>query len=1598
MERKDKNKRSSLAKLLVTASAVAMIAGSAGSAMAVALNVNADVPDLAVASNIGLSAPFANGDDLTLLGAFNITTANNVVIQAINVGLFTGQTFTVGTGHTVGLTAGTMDMNVILQGVGSVFNIGVRDVTENVTVNGGAFTARHLTGTGAGNGDLTVTAGTAAVQNVAGFVNVSGGVVTSAGTVGGTLSVTGDGQFDGAAGAASDVAGIVTINTTSAAMNTIKDAALAVNLEAGKLTMRHAAADVTVTGGELTMGNAATNVIVGGGKIIDFGVITGNLTFTADAEVTTAAAAGSKVTGNVTTATDGQGTIKFTANGLEVAGVIGADGAALKLVEVSGTQQLDLTQAAAVTHYAKEFNVTAVGDNIRVADGASLNGNVTGLGFVDFRGAGSTTGNLGTNAAALTKVVAGSNAVGIVNIGAGDHFVTAFESKNNGASGFTFADGANVTGKIDNTQGNANGAIIFEGKSTVTGTIGGAGGVVAFATVSVNGDAGSVVEVNDDVSATAITIKAGTFELKDTANARIITAANGITFAANGKLKITAPQAVVNTHGVAADIITGAVNQGNIEVTGSAIFGDIGVVAGNGLASLEATKGTIELVAGVGGAGAGVHVKDVKLNEVVLKLNNAAATYKLGSVELEADNKSTLEVNDNSTIIAIDTAAGLSFGEEGKVLKALNFSANAITLTLGNGVSIYAKDLTGTVVGNINTATITTQGNNTLSFVNDNANRLAAINVNGNAGEVTRLLGATFVDGNVLLGANTTLEIDSSITTDVAANGGGIIGNAGSNGTVRFINEKGDKIEVTGAVGAGANTVEGIEFAGGDVKFNSKIEVAANSGFTFTAGADGETTIEFVAATDVDNNTFTVADTADSAAKRTVILAKAVNTFGQEIAKSKDKAITFQMSNNVNVIVVTADAAGARFTSSDGKGDLNLNKADVTIKSVGTVGNTINGLTFTENATVSEATIAKTTTVVAGKVANFNESLVGETAALGDGSIANFADGFILDSKVDGAADNDGILNFAGKASINKNIGTAHRVNLINFSDDNKEVRLATDIITSRVVNIRKGTVALDQNVSMNGTINAVESTLDLGEHSLTIENGEALTFTGENTLKIKVIEVKDTIVSGSIRGTGEVVLADANTKLHFVPVDESKSRPSNGAERKFTLIENVQLANFDLDKVDITTAIPGALVYGKELDGTTLYGSQKDNAKGYLQDLVKDNSSVGIPEGMLARIEKHTAAPEGTAGYDVSGVMLDIAEHFVSDSAAAAARVTELDNRQNTTAAATAEVIQGASSAATSSVAGRVSSIARAPGASVQRNVAYANGEGVAAGDDHARFGAWFSPFYNQTTQKHVKGSAGYKSKITGLSLGFDAKANDDLSVGVALTGSTATVNHKDKKSGDKTTVKSLMFSVYGMQQITDNWYTTGVATFGTNSVKNSEKRVISATSYDTARGKFTSMSFSGEMMFGYNHVIDDITITPTFGLRYGRVNSTGYKETGSSQNLEVSMKATNSFEAIAGVKVAAGSYEMNGAMLMPEIHASINHDFAAKTKKADAKLGGSGELGYAGKQAIKTTYEVGFGVNAEYGMMEYGFGYDAQFAKKRIGHQGTMKVRVNF
>jgi outer membrane autotransporter protein len=1298
----------------------------------------------------------------------------------------------------------------------------------------------------------------------------------------------------------------------------------------------------------------------------------GDVLFSGDAEVTTIdfngknakvnVANGKTITGNVTTAAPNTGNLVFEQAG-GVVGTIGAKDLALKTVEVTGAGAVALDGKA---HYAKTFLFKDNAAQLTIADGGSLTGNAVanaaGNGVIEFTKSGTFTGTLGDAKNHLGAVIA--NGAGAVTIGAGNHRVGTFKAANAGSI-FDFADGATLsTHAIDNTSG-AVGAtkLNFVGSGGVSGVV---GGTNPFAEINLKGGKEAVVTFTNDTNATNFNIGAGTGVLDSTKADRTLAAEVKFTDIFNGKLLIKGANNATIDGAVAQVGNRGTVTIASDVANKNVTFNDVvGVAAdANALKRLEIENGFTGQVQ----LDADTHITDVEINGGSIRLG--ANNYKFGGIS----GNGTLLVNaDGATLMGPDAPADaeINLGTADNRLAKLEFAADH-TLSIGDGVNIHVDTLQfnandqgklafeGTSIFEANA----TGGGN---------GKLNTITLDDKA-KVTILSPDTVVNGLTALGNNSTLTIAGKFNAN-----GGLQGANDAAGTLRFVNNA----TITGNVGAAGKSLACIEFAGSDVAFTGDVVHKAGQAFVFSS--DTASTVKFNDKTNIGDNVFT--NNSDANITHTIVLTKAgVTEFTQNLATSVDKQLNFQLAAGVNAKITGGDATGTNFVSADNKAELELAKAGTVINSAGDFSKSFGKVVFSESATITNNTYAGELKVNAGRTATLGGAIQsGKFHLAAAGSTVSFLDNATVNSVIKTDVDSEGVVEFTGGADINENLGEQAKVlNSVTFANDAKKTaELGADIYATNIA-MRQGVVKLTSDAELNGVTTANATTLDLGDKKLTANDN--LTFHGANKIKFSTTNSGNTLTGGQITiADGKNLEFIANTSLAITADDEGNARPVGGASHDFTLIDgNVVAAKLDIDKVTVENKNDfTSWTHTVSKDGLIL--TQTDNAARKLKELLGDKDAANI-----ANAEALAKAEQGTQGYKLVELLSTISKD--SD------KTTEVFN--NLTPLTTiVDSIQNTTANVGESLGTRTISLAGNQANPVEtRTVGSESVVGVSAGDDHhARFGAWFSPFYNNTTQKARKGAAGYKGESYGASFGFDTRTNEDMIIGAAFTAANSELKHKNFKSGSKTKVNSLLFSIYGMQQLTDTWFALGSATVGTNEVKNNERRGY-VNNHEAARAKYSSMSFSGEVMFGYNHIIEQATITPMGGFRYTRVNDGGYKETGTAiQNLDVSTKASNKFEVILGARASGGTFDFNGMSVTPEVHAFVNHDLINKNPKQDIKLDSSALTGKSSKP-VRTSYNLGLGANAEFGMMEYGASYDAQLANKRVGHQGTLRVRVNF
>jgi outer membrane autotransporter protein len=998
-------------------------------------------------------------------------------------------------------------------------------------------------------------------------------------------------------------------------------------------------------------------------------------------------------------------------------------------------------------------------------------------------------------------------------------------------------------------------------------------------------------------------------------------------------------------------------DRGKVTITNSAAAGAANLLTVGALVPGTATT--------LGGANDGLH----RLREL-----NFAGT---GDILVDADVTATSKLIDQggtgkATITnAVNMAAGsdITFAAAGKLEFLDNVTSAAAHVTNGGELILSANK--------VNTITLTTVTDGKLTA--DAAALTGALTVNGNGIPVGNTASASVasVTGDVIV---------RDAIVSIAGTAGGIIDALGTGG---IVNLTGDG-NVVGPIG-GTAQVGKISVSGNRTFTHAQFGAVANNGATELNFADNDKKVTLV---DAGASLLATNVTLDAGVVGSVIevkqgpanvqaVAGAINADGRKNAAG-DFALTIKMVENAAsaVNVTTANFKTNLTSTFDNKITLNLNAG-----SIGEVGNlgsqgakfVVTNFDQAAGAEVSVGNIySDIINIRAGKVAKFRGEVVGTQTNLVDAaSKARFADGATLDSAFVGAV--GGLVEFEGGAFINKAIRGVGSVKFLAAAPAGaglpKQAALRAGIGATTIEAGDTQLFALE-NVRMDGATTAKHVGADSGKNARFTD----LKLTGD-------VSVSSTLkkLGGDVK-TGTVIVENnplnlQNVQSTIVVIDDTGSgAPVEGKEYQILRTESGVVGSFD-SKLDVINLRDGSsALYAARTDNLgNIYLTQKNNTKNKIEDVI---------------------AVAGLTSADSTNLKALSADEFIADELADMNLLaSKAELAQRLVASEVKDVLGDLTTRIGADLGSRMGTLAGLQGSPVQTKVVSNGTTGLSAGDDVNRYGAWISPFFNKSTQKSRKEAAGYTATTGGGSFGFDTKANDDMIVGLALSMLHTDVKHKNFKSGDKTKVDSVMFSVYGMQQITDNWFAQGLVTAGSSKVSTNENRKVSDTAYQKASGKYTSMSFSGEALLGYNYVMDQVSITPMGGVRLTRVNDEGYKETGTTnQNLNVSRKALNRAELVLGARVAGGTFDLNGLSVTPEIHGFLNQDVIGKASKVDMTTKGGTKLADKSSKPNKTMFNVGVGLNATYNSMEYGAGYDAHLANKFVGHQGTLKVRVNF
>ena len=1502
---------------------------------------------LATASAFAMIA----GASSSAMGAQRTTNANNAVIGGANTGLNAG--FINGDNVLIGNALHTN----ITTGADITFGAANGGLDEGGT--GGAIvftiahdvTFAHAAVFGGNNGGITSMIVNAGNSNFGGDVDssvrVNGGQITIAGNITAAGLSTGD------------------LVVTGGTVNNVGDIANDATISGGAVTaMGDVNNDLKVSGGTVTaVGTVGQDVKVSGGTVAAMGNVTRNVAVSGDGKIGNA---GARVAGTV------GGTLSVTGNALyygngAITGVTTIDTTNAGTSELGDTRAVNVVRGnlamGDVTNAGSDLTLGANAGNVSVGtvvrnvnvQGGHLTamGNVTGnvavsgngkIGDVGGRVAGTVGGTLGVTGNALYY---GNGAI---------TGVTTIDTTNAGTSELNVVANTVTVNKGNLTMGNVTGG----GHDLVLGANAG------------NVSVGTVVR-NVNVQGGHLTAMGNV--------------AGNVAVSGNGKI------------GTDAAPVAGTVT-GTLGVTGNGLY----VGAGNVTAAVTintANAGTNK----IGAAGNAVTVTQGKL-EMTNQNNGGGANVRIDGGELVIGNildaGSDLLVN-GGTVQA--GTVGHDLVATGGVVTSVGNVANDVTLT--NGAKVTSA---GNVDNDLNVGDAALfVGNNTdvdgvVTIHTTNAEDNIIHNADDNVTVTEGILRGNDITGahDLLVSganakaffnsANQNVDVNNGGKAVIEGNIGGAIGDASGNGTVTL-----GAGTTTGRVGNGA-AIDNMVITGN--------RTFANAGWRVTnLKANGDVTVTYTdAGADLGGTNVT---TDEEEGKPNFHVAGDQTITGEwGTAENPLGNLHDTTAGGKDITIQTKKFFAGITGATEDKTDVIMDIDGARVRSIGSNDIRMLSTTFQNNGRVDDGVNSKATTVDAGMVATLGGVIKGGDIELANvGSHVRFLEGADLRNKVVAGVANQGEVFFENGGIMGGDLGAdGQRILHAHFEGDRA---LDANGNVHSVNTTFAGKFDLKQNVKLDTVTNTINNgaEFDLGGYTATTILGSTTTFNGDTKVAFTLQNQGNDLTGGHfvINNGGNIRFADGAT-VEFTP-DDRNATPVAGQSRQFTVLDNNGVALVAGD-----TLADAAIKFGKSLNPFTKWTGTM-NAQG---DIVLTQTDIAA-KAVIDKLGKKADAADkhnidvimGAANDTDGGKVRDLLRKVFDNK-----EIVDETVDRFTPVTTVSDIVEEVIITENRNMAERMITLAgvqRTGTPTESRLVANESNtriSGVSAGDQHNRFGAWFSPFYDSTTQKARKGAAGYKSEGYGASFGIDTKANDDLIIGAAVTFAHTDMKHKNFKSGDKTKVDTKLFSIYAMTQLTDAWFAHGTATFGTNDVKNNEKRVkgIGANGnaiYDRVSGKYSSMSFAIDSMFGYNYVTEQVTLTPMAGIRYTRVNDGGYKESGSTtgQNFDVNTKASNRLDIVAGLRASAPTFDLNGAGVTPEIHAFINHDLIGKNGKRTIKVnGGNNNMMDKSRKPVRTTYNVGVGVGAEMGMMEYRAGYDLTLGDKRTGHQGTLSVRVNF
>lgn len=287
----------------------------------------------------------------------------------------------------------------------------------------------------------------------------------------------------------------------------------------------------------------------------------------------------------------------------------------------------------------------------------------------------------------------------------------------------------------------------------------------------------------------------------------------------------------------------------------------------------------------------------------------------------------------------------------------------------------------------------------------------------------------------------------------------------------------------------------------------------------------------------------------------------------------------------------------------------------------------------------------------------------------------------------------------------------------------------------------------------------------------------------------------------------------------------------------------------------------------------------------------------------------------------------------------------------------------------------------------------------GLAPGDGYSQSekSLWLQAYGSSIDQDERQGINGFDADTSGITIGADGLATEDLRLGFAFSYSDTEVNTKG--IAYQNSIDSYQASGYSSYQMGD-YYINAIATYASNKYMAARHLVVGPLSR-SASSEYDADQFGLRTTIGRNFQFQEIEVTPYFSLDYVRLKTDGYTETGAgAANLTVNSNDSDALESTLGVSVGKQMKTSGGARFKPEASIAWQHLHNGENLTSTANFsGGGGSFISTGFEPATDGIKVGLSMaiyNA--GGLEFKMEYDYEAKEDYEGHFGRVTLSYTY